>query len=200
MRVRRPLLAAGAAFVRIVGTMKVAVIAFVLAACHAAPADPVDDALARGIGALAAETEFSGTILVGRGEDLLFLRGFGVAESARWRWASVTKQMTAILVMQEVEKGTAARATMWDGKPELGFMALGQWVYEVPLRGCEQPVKLVERRGAIGGIGVRNFIAPELGLVVIALTNRAELDFGEPWSGSGFGYELMSLAACPRVR
>ncbi len=89
-----------------------------------------------------------------------------------------------------------SRAILWDGKPALGFMALGQWVYEVPLRGCAKPVRLVERRGAIGGIGVRNFLVPALDLVVIAMTDQAELEFGELWSGSGFAFELLSIAAC----
>lgn len=92
----------------------------------------------------------------------------------------------------------AARAKLWDGKAELGFMGLGQWVYEVELAGCARPVRIVERRGAIGGTGVRNFILPDNDLVVIAMTNRAELEaaFGELWMRSGFAYELLSIAAC----
>ena len=336
-----------------------------LAACSPreprAPRWSADDALARDVDALVARSKMSGTILIGRGETLRYFRSSDAAKFSpgdRWRWASITKQMTAILVMQEVARGRIdlaapiarylpafaspnaatltveqllrhqsglpnpdtgsasvpplyrldsgmdafafcagpvtgppggdwsynncdyvvagalleavtgqtwstlfaeriarptgthatlsaesdvigyadgarepayaylkygaagalvgtitdlwaidralldgrllddkARATLWNGRPELGFMALGQWVYEVPLPGCASPVRLVERRGAIGGIGVRNFFAPDLGLVVIAMTNRADLEFGELWSGSGFAFELLSLAA-----
>jgi D-alanyl-D-alanine carboxypeptidase len=330
-------------------------------ACGAArPATP--DPLAADLDQLVARSSFSGALLVGHGEQLRYRRSTNpsIAPNARWRWASVTKQMTAILVMQEVARGTidlqapiatylptfasanatatieqllhhqaglpnpddggdgvpaayrpetaidpfascagavtgppggrwtynncdyvvagavleavtgkpwsrlfeeriaaplgiaakldrsadvvgyvggtreptyayerfgAAgalvgtvtelwtidrallegrllddkhRAMLWDGKPDLGFMALGQWVYEVPLRGCAKPVRLVERRGAIGGIGVRNFLVPAHDLVVIAMTDRAELEFGELWSGAGFAFELLSIAVCTK--
>jgi D-alanyl-D-alanine carboxypeptidase len=336
----------------------------VLAACrpHPTTGAPAGDELARGIDALAARNDFSGVILVGRGDTLRYSRGHGegLALTDRWRWASITKQMTAVLVMQEVAKGTidleapvatylpdfasanaqvtveqllrhqsglpnpddgspgvpplyqpetaldpmgfcagpvtgppggpwsynncdytvagailervtgkpyaqlfaeriaqptnthatisafadvvgyaegkpepayaylrfgaagalvgtitdlwaidralmsgqllepSARETMWDGRAEQGFMALGQWVYEVPIAGCEAPIELVERRGAIGGIAVRNFMVPAQGLVVLAMSNHAELEFGELWSGSGFAFDLLTLAAeCP---
>ncbi|WP_310497836.1 serine hydrolase domain-containing protein [Sandarakinorhabdus sp.] len=90
----------------------------------------------------------------------------------------------------------AARAQMWDGQPKLGFAALGGWVFSVPLRGCKDAVRIVERRGQIGGVQVRNFILPDRNIVVIAATNRAETDFGEVWMGSGLSYELLSNAAC----
>lgn len=352
--------------------MRPALVALALCACRPStpPSTPEpslawtsEGPLARDLDALAARTKFTGTILVGRGDELRYFKatGPGFLPSDRWRWASVTKQMTAVLVMQEVARGTidlqasvatylptfgsanaqaatieqllrhrsglpnpdsgdgtvpalfqptqdlapmtycagpvtgppggqwtynncdyivlgaileqvtgrpyaelfsdrigkptgthatltadadvvgyvsgarepayayarfgasaalvgtipdlwtidrallsgsllapAQRETLWDGKPELGFMALGQWVY--PLSLCDQPATIVERRGGIGGIGVRNFIVPELDLVVIAMTNRAEVEaaFGEPWSSAGLGYELLSVAAeCP---
>jgi CubicO group peptidase (beta-lactamase class C family) len=90
----------------------------------------------------------------------------------------------------------AARHQLWDGRPALGYMALGQWVYAVPLAGCAKPVQIVERRGAIGGIQLRNFILPALDTVIIAATNRGEVDFGEPWSGAGLSYALLSRVAC----
>jgi D-alanyl-D-alanine carboxypeptidase len=85
---------------------------------------------------------------------------------------------------------------LWDGKPELGFIALGQWVFEAPLTGCDKPVRIVERRGAIGGVQVRNFILPEKDTVVIAFTNRAEFEFGEVWQGAGLSHDLLAKAAC----
>lgn len=90
----------------------------------------------------------------------------------------------------------AARAEMWDGRPELGFIALGQWVFSVPLKGCPAPVRIVERRGAIAGVEVRNFLLPDSYRVVIAFTNRAGYDFGEVWQGKGFSHDLLAAAAC----
>lgn len=90
---------------------------------------------------------------------------------------------------------SAARAEMWNGDPKFGFAALHQWVYEVPLKGCATLVKLVERRGSIGGVEIRNVIAPDLGLIVIAFADRP-VDFGEPWQGKGATYDLLSAAFC----
>ncbi len=91
-----------------------------------------------------------------------------------------------------------AMAQLWDGQPELGYLALGQWAFEAPLRGCAAPVRIVERRGAIGGVQVRNFILPERELALAMFTDQAEFDFGEIWQGAGFSYEMLSLAACPQ--
>ena len=87
---------------------------------------------------------------------------------------------------------------LWDGQAELGYIALGQWVFDAPLKDCAQPVKLVERRGAIGGVQVRNFIAPDKGVAIAIFTDKAEGDFefGEIWQGSGFSHDLLNFALC----
>lgn len=90
-----------------------------------------------------------------------------------------------------------ARATMWAGDPKLGYMALGQWVFEAPLKGCAKPVRIVERRGEIGHFEVRNILLPDRDMAVIAFTNRANFDFGEIWQGKGLSYDLLSAVACP---
>lgn len=91
-----------------------------------------------------------------------------------------------------------ARAEMWDGQPRLGFAALGQWVFSVPLAGCKQPVRIVERRGQIGGIAIRNILLPDRDIVLIAATNRGDTDFGEIWQGQGLAHDLIAAAACPQ--
>lgn len=91
----------------------------------------------------------------------------------------------------------AQRAQMWDGQPDLGFIALGQWAFGASLKGCAAPVRIVERRGAIGGVQVRNFLLPDADVVVIAFTDHDDFDFGEIWQGKGFAYDLLSAAACP---
>lgn len=88
---------------------------------------------------------------------------------------------------------------MWDGRPELGFIALGQWVFEANLKSCTKPVRIVERRGAIGGVQVRNFILPDADMVLIAFTNRSEFEFGEIWQGSGFAHDLLDTAVCQQA-
>ena len=91
----------------------------------------------------------------------------------------------------------AQLAEMWDGQPNLGFIALGQWAFGAELKGCATPVRIIERRGAIGGVQVRNFILPDADVVVVAFTNRDDFEFGEIWQGKGFSYDLLSAAACP---
>ena len=91
-----------------------------------------------------------------------------------------------------------SRAEMWRGDPDLGYTALGQWDATLPLAGCSEPVRIIERRGAIDGYQARNFILPDLGIAIVAFVGRSEgqYDFGEPWSQSGLSYELLSAAAC----
>ena len=91
----------------------------------------------------------------------------------------------------------AAMATLWKGDPALGFMALGQWVFDAKLAGCTGPVRLVERRGAIGGVGVRNFIAPDRKVALAILSDQGEYEFGEVWQGRGASHDILSAALCP---
>ncbi len=93
--------------------------------------------------------------------------------------------------------GAAATAEMWKGDPKLGYAALGQWSYPVKLKGCTTAQHVVERRGAVGNVQVRNLIAPERGIAVVAFTASTVPDFGEPWQGKGLTYELLSAALCP---
>lgn len=89
-----------------------------------------------------------------------------------------------------------ARAEMWDGQAKLGSIALGQWSFSAPLKGCQYPARIIERRGQIGGVQVRNFILPEWDIVVIVFADHARMDFGEVWQGKGFSYDLLSAATC----
>lgn len=91
------------------------------------------------------------------------------------------------------------RDLLWDGQADLGFIALGQWVFDAPLRGCSAPVRIVERRGAIGGVQVRNFILPDQEIAVALFTDQDTFDFGEIWQRKGLSHDMLSLAACPQV-
>ncbi|WP_338502450.1 serine hydrolase domain-containing protein [Sphingomonas kaistensis] len=90
-------------------------------------------------------------------------------------------------------------AEMWDGQPQLGSIALGQWSFKAPLKGCAAPVRIIERRGEIGGVQVRNFILPEQDTAVAVFTDRGsdDFDFGEVWQGKGLSHDLLAAAACP---
>jgi D-alanyl-D-alanine carboxypeptidase len=84
----------------------------------------------------------------------------------------------------------------WQGDPKLGYAALGVWAFPAPLKGCKDPVDLIERRGEIGGVQVRNIIAPRLKKAVVVFVNRADWAFGEIWQGKGFSHDLLSAALC----
>lgn len=93
----------------------------------------------------------------------------------------------------------AQRAQMWDGKGEYGFAALGQWAFSSPLKDCGNvPVRIIERRGFIGGVVLRNIILPDLDTVIIMTSNRAEADaaFGEIWQQAGITHNVMRAALC----
>ena len=89
------------------------------------------------------------------------------------------------------------RAEMWLGDPKLGYQALGQWSFEAKLKGCDAPVRIIERRGEIGRFQARNILLPDRDMAIIVFTNRGDFDFGEIWQGKGFSYDLLSAAACP---
>lgn len=95
--------------------------------------------------------------------------------------------------------GSDALAEMWAGDPALGYTALGQWEFSAPLSGCADPVRIVERRGAIGGYQARNFIVPERGVAVAVFIGKGEdvYPFGEIWTGSGLSHDILSRTVCP---
>lgn len=90
-----------------------------------------------------------------------------------------------------------SRKVLWESDPKLGYQALGVWTFPASLAGCKTPVALVERRGDVGGIQVRNVIAPDLGRSIAIFTNDDTVDFGEVWQAKGLSYDLLSAALCP---
>ncbi len=93
----------------------------------------------------------------------------------------------------------ASREQLWAGDPKLGFAALAVWSFPARLAGCAQPVQLVERRGHIGGIQVRNLLVPSRGVALIAFANSPGTEFGEVWQGKGLTHDLLSAALCARA-
>ncbi len=99
-------------------------------------------------------------------------------------------------LMQGGLLGTEALKTLWQGTPQLGYVALGAWSFPARLPGCAEPVGLVERRGQIGGVQVRNLLAPALGAALIVFSNTAATEFGEIWQSRGLAHELAGAAFC----
>ncbi len=92
--------------------------------------------------------------------------------------------------------GQPMRVEMRKGDPALGFAGLGVWSYEAPLDGCDAPLALVERRGAIGGIETRLLMAPAIERSLVIFSNRADVALGELWTGEGLTFNLASAAFC----
>ncbi|WP_338243823.1 serine hydrolase domain-containing protein [Aurantiacibacter hainanensis] len=92
--------------------------------------------------------------------------------------------------------GPAALARLWQGDPAAGYMALGQWVFEAPLAGCDAPVRIVERRGSIGTYQTRNVILPDRGIAMALATDQGDFDFGEIWTGAGPLHDVLAAVAC----
>lgn len=86
--------------------------------------------------------------------------------------------------------------TLWAGDPQLGYMALGQWSFEVPLGGCDAPVRIIERRGDILAYELRNFILPDNNMALAVAVKDDTIEFGEVWQGSGLSFDLLSALAC----
>jgi hypothetical protein len=87
---------------------------------------------------------------------------------------------------------------MWQGDPALGYMALGQWVFEVQPPGCAAPVKVAERKGEIGQYRLSNIMLPDLGRSMVFATVDPALEFGEIWQGEGLMAEAVALLACDK--
>lgn len=69
---------------------------------------PLEPEIAQ-VTALALNANFDGTILIGRSDGSSLTVPVGadpVPVDAVWRWASITKQLTALVAMQEVARGT----------------------------------------------------------------------------------------------
>jgi len=128
----------------------------------------------------------------GRTDDFIDIGRFGAAGAVRGPARDLAKFDRAIITNALLKP--ASRAEMERGDPKLGYAALGVWSYTVPLKGCAAPQHLVERRGEIGGVQVRNVIAGGVALVVF--TDRP-VAFGEAWQGQGAAFDLFAAAFCP---
>ena len=122
------------------------------------------------------------------------LARFGAAAALQGTAADLIAWDLALLSGRLLDE--AARRELWTGNPQLGYVAPGAWAFPAQLRGCSTAVDLVERRGDVGGVQVRNLLAPKLGVALVLFTTDAEREFGEIWQGKGLMFDLASAAVC----
>ncbi len=130
-----------------------------------------------------------------KAEPALNLGSYGAAGSAYISPRDLWAFDRALMEYRLLDR--IATQAMWTGDPALGFAAFGSWSFATRLAGCPDTVDLVERRGMIGGVQIRNFLAPAARAAVILFTDSAEFDFGEVGAGSGFAYDMLAAALCP---
>lgn len=88
------------------------------------------------------------------------------------------------------------RETMWQSSRDNGFYGFFQWIFPAKLSGCGGDVRIVERQGLIAGIELRNYLLPESGRALILFSRHRPSDYGDPWEGKGFAFDLLSAIGC----
>ena len=116
--------------------MRLALLLLLAAPCAAQTADSLTARLDRIVDAAHAAGAFDGVVLVGRGDRVVYERGVGLADrswgvpntpATRFPWASVTKQLTATVVLQLVSEGRLSLDTpLGDVLPGLRADAAGR--------------------------------------------------------------------------
>ncbi|MEM6856666.1 MAG: serine hydrolase [Pseudomonadota bacterium] len=116
--------------------------------------------------------------------------GGGLMDIAFGNWALMNDYEKAL------ERG-GAKAAFWKGDPELGYMALGHWVFSVQPEQCDAPIIVSQRKGEIGRYQLENIMLPELKRsMVFATAEAGTFEFGEIWAKQGFLYEAVGQLAC----
>jgi CubicO group peptidase (beta-lactamase class C family) len=90
----------------------------------------------------------------------------------------------------------AERELMWQSSRDNGFYGFQQWIFPAKLAGCTGEMQVVERQGLVGGIEHRNYLLPATGQAVILFSRHRPSDYGDPWEGKGFAYDVLSKVAC----
>jgi D-alanyl-D-alanine carboxypeptidase len=130
----------------------------------------------------------------GRAEPVIDPAAYGPAGGLYGRAVDLLKIDQAL--MEGGLISSASRAEMWKGEPSAGFAALSVWSYSPDLGACLGRTRLVERYGAIGGVHVRNFLLPDIGVALTVYSSDGQTAFGEVWQGQGLSVDLIRAAAC----
>jgi CubicO group peptidase (beta-lactamase class C family) len=83
---------------------------------------------------------------------------------------------------------------MFTASPQLGFVALGSWVYDIKLADGKS-YKLVERQGGIGGFSSLNIISPDEKLSIIFLGNIETGTLFRTYANQGLSFEVLKVLA-----
>jgi D-alanyl-D-alanine carboxypeptidase len=142
-----------------------------------------------------ARENVPGLLADGSPEPALNLGTYGAAGSGYATAADLWRIDRAMMDYRLLDRATTAQ--MWAGDPAIGSAGFGVWSYTTAVAGCAAPVRVVERRGLIGGVALRNFLIPDAHLALILLTNRGSFDYGEVWQRRGFAYDMLAAALCP---
>lgn len=177
---------------------RLALAVFVCAASSAAAqtADSLTARLDRIVDAAHAAGTFDGVVLVGRGDRVVYERAVGLADRAwnvpntletRFPWASVTKQVTATVVLQLVGEG---RMTLDTSVGEV-----------VPGLRAEHAGRIRIRHLPTNSSGLPDpdtafvfTLAPDDDTVLIVLANTDAPDISQTYVGSGFSADLIRTA------
>lgn len=79
---------------------------------------------------------------------------------------------------------------MFTSSPELGFVGLGSWIYDLKIDD-QKSVKLIERQGAIGGFSALNLLAPNENLSITFLGNVQTRTLFNTYTKNGLSYEVL---------
>lgn len=153
-------------------------------------AEPLDAPSLR----IAGDDTFTGYLENGSPEPAYDLQTYGAGAAMTGTlddlWAFDRALMDGELLSPE------ARETLWAGDPSAGYVALGAWSFPAQPTGCAEPLHLVERQGAIGGLRVLNLLVPERRIAIVLVSNTATTDYGAIWRGSGLAHDLLQAAGC----
>ena len=142
-----------------------------------------------------ARANVPGILADGRAEPALNLGTYGAAGSGFASAADLWRIDRAMMNGSLLDAENTAR--MWTGDPAIGSAGFGVWSYDAAIAGCAGPVRVIERRGQIGGVVLRNFLVPAQRLALILMTNRESFGYGEVWQGRGFAHDMLAAALCP---
>ena len=88
------------------------------------------------------------------------------------------------------------REAMWSSNRSNGFYGFHQWIFPAKLAGCTGVTRVVERQGQVAGFEHRNYLLPETGRAVIFFSRHRPANYGDPWEGKGFAYDILSKVNC----
>lgn len=99
---------------------------------------------------------------------------------ARWRYGAAAAMVTTAADLARFDLALMSGdivppdvlAELWDSSPEKGYVAQGAWSYAKPVG--DTWVRVVERQGAFGALGVLNVLLPDSNRALVILKNAGD--------------------------